>query len=69
MKTSWQTATGQLACRWTLFPHQPDRDAASTESTDVYSSYLPPPPDFASHSPFGGPTWFLPPSVNRAPKP
>jgi hypothetical protein len=28
------------------------------EASDVQGSYLPPVPDFASHSPFGGATWF-----------
>jgi len=28
------------------------------ESSDAQGSYLPPVPDFASHSPFGGATWF-----------
>jgi hypothetical protein len=30
------------------------------EAWDHQSSYLQPIPDFASHSPFGGPSWFQP---------
>jgi hypothetical protein len=28
------------------------------EASDIQGSYLPPLPDFASHSPFGGAFWF-----------
>jgi hypothetical protein len=30
------------------------------QASEIQGSYLPPVPDFASHSPFGGATWFLP---------
>jgi hypothetical protein len=59
MRSSWQSETGHLVCRWSEVgrhgQYNPDwmRDA-----TDIRGSYLPPIPDFASHSPFGGATWF-----------
>jgi len=28
------------------------------DAPDIQGSYLSPLPDFASHSPFGGPSWF-----------
>jgi hypothetical protein len=28
------------------------------EASEVQGSYLPPLPDFASHNPFGGASWF-----------
>jgi hypothetical protein len=59
MKIQWQTETEQLACRWA----DPGRYVPYTapwmrEASHVPSGYLPPLPDFASHSPFGGPSWF-----------
>jgi hypothetical protein len=30
------------------------------ETSNIQSGYLPPVPDFASHSPFGGADWFQP---------
>jgi hypothetical protein len=57
---SWQTETGHLSCRWSevgqRFPYNP---RWMQEVSDIQSGYLPPGPDFASHSPFGGAThWF-----------
>jgi len=60
MTVSWKTQTGKLACRWSevgqrvqYHPHWMQQASA------VPSGYLPPVPDFASHSPFGGGTaWF-----------
>jgi len=57
MRSSWQTETGQLAWRW-----QPQgieyRTGWLNTTSEMNGSHLPPPPDFASHSPFGGPSWF-----------
>jgi hypothetical protein len=59
MKSSWQTETGHLECRWSavaqLTPYNPPW---MQEASNIHGSYLPPLPDFASHSPFGGATWF-----------
>lgn len=65
MKTSWQGETGTLECRWNdLWPaigQRPDEKQLKTlEDSAMQGSYLPPLPDFASHSPFGGATWFYP---------
>jgi len=35
------------------------------ETSDIQSGYLPPLPDFASHSPFGGASWFEPHTADR----
>jgi hypothetical protein len=69
MKTSWQTETGALECRWDdLLPADGQRldknRPKALENSTMRGSYLPPPPDFASHSPFGGATWFYPNPAN-----
>jgi hypothetical protein len=59
MNSSWQIEAGHLICRWSevgkRIRYNPRwmQDAAHS-----HGSYLPPVPDFASHSPFGGPSWF-----------
>lgn len=59
MKTSWGLEMGHLACRWfeggTRVPYDWTwlRDVAGSQG-----SYLPPLPDFPSHTPFGIPSWF-----------
>jgi hypothetical protein len=59
MRSSWQTETGHLACRWSEAGQRVQYHPGwMQESSDVQSGYLPPIPDFASHSPFGGATWF-----------
>jgi hypothetical protein len=59
MKSSWQTDTGSLACRWSEAEQQVRYNSAwMREASDIQGSYLPPLPDFASHSPFGGASWF-----------
>jgi hypothetical protein len=61
MKSSWQTDTGTLECRWSEFGQRVQYKAAwMQEASEIQGSYLPPLPDFASHSPFGGATWFFP---------
>src|SRR6516164_8432786 len=61
MNISWRTETGHLSCRWSgagnWTPYSPNW---MKQCCDVRGSYLPPQPDFASHSPFGGPSWFVP---------
>ena len=60
MGSSWRTETGHLACRWSeAGKHTQYKPRWMQETTDAQGSYLPPPPDYASHSPFGGPSWFL----------
>jgi hypothetical protein len=59
MKSSWQTETGHLACHWSEVGQRVLYDPRYLQvSSETHSSYLPPVPDFASHSPFGGASWF-----------
>jgi len=59
MKSSWQTDTGTLACRWCDVGQRVQYNPHwMQENSDIQGSYLPPLPDFASHSPFGGASWF-----------
>jgi hypothetical protein len=59
MKSSWQTETGQLICRWSdVGQHVEYSPRWMQEASEIQGSYLPPIPDFASHSPFGGPAVF-----------
>jgi hypothetical protein len=50
-------------CRWAeVRQHVQYNPPWMREASDVQGSYLPPLPDFASHSPFGGArgaSWFL----------
>ena len=68
MRSSWQTETGHLACRWSdlVQPAESDRynRRFMQETSDSQGSYLPPLPDFASHS-FGAAFWFLPRSIGQ----
>jgi hypothetical protein len=58
MKSSWLTDTGTLACRWAIL--DVERPRSPQEDSYAEGRYLPPAPDFASHSPFGGAYWFQP---------
>jgi hypothetical protein len=61
MKSSWQTDTGNLSCRWSEVGQRVQYDSAwIQEMSVVQSGYLPPVPDFASHSPLGSGEWFVP---------
>ncbi len=66
MKTSWQSETGHLACRWSEVGQRDKYDPHwMRETSDAQSGYLPPLPDFSSHSPFGGVAWFQPNPADR----
>ena len=59
MKSSWQMETGHLVCRWSEIGQRVQYNPPwMQEASGMQGSYLPPIPDFASHSPFGGATWF-----------
>ena len=59
MRSSWQTETGHLACRWSEVGQRvPYNPGWIEETSDLQGGYLAPIPDFASHSPFGGASWF-----------
>jgi hypothetical protein len=67
MRSSWQTATGLLACRWSEIEQRVQYSPHWMQETlDMQSGYLLPLPDFASHSPFGGGvSWFQPHTADR----
>ena len=66
MKSSWQTETGNLACRWSEVGQRVQYNPRwMQEASDIPSGYLPPLPDFASRSPFGGVSWFQPHTADR----
>jgi len=58
--TAWITNGNTLACRWSEVGKRAACASQWMEPAPAGGSYLPPPPDFASHSPFGGATWFTP---------
>ncbi len=59
MSSSWQMETGHLVSRWSKAgQYEQYNPLWMQESSDIQGSYLPPVPDFVSHSPFGGATWF-----------
>ena len=59
IRSSWVIETGRLVCRWfEVGPRFPYNPRWMQETSDPQGSYLPAVPDFASHSPFGGPSWF-----------
>jgi len=61
MTISWHFETGHSACSWsTLDQREPYHPRWMQDATDVPSGYLPPLPDFASRSPFGGVAGFQP---------
>jgi hypothetical protein len=66
MSQLWQTETGHLACRWYEVGHHSEYNPPwFQETSEMQGSYLPPPPDFASRSPFGRANWFQPCPANR----
>jgi hypothetical protein len=66
MNSSWETQTGHLTCRWSEIGQSVEYNPLwIQENSDVQCSYLPPVPDFASHSPFGGASWFQHHTVDR----
>lgn len=61
MTSAWRTDTGFLACRWSEFGgHLQPKPLWMREIPEMQSGHLCPLPDFAAHSPFGGPSWFEP---------
>lgn len=56
----WETDAGHLACHWSEVGQRARYNPLwMQEVVDVPSGYLPPVPDFASHSPFGGVTGWV----------
>lgn len=59
MKTSWKVETGALICRWSVNGGTNPpwiQEAAS----GVFERFLPPTPDFVTHSLLGSGEWFVP---------
>jgi len=66
MKTSWESETGHLTCRWAEVGQRDKYHPRwMREISEAQSGYLPPLPDFTSHSPFGGVSWFQPNPAGR----
>ena len=58
MKSSWNSKAGSLVCLWS-FEREPEYNLSWMQQTvEMQGSYLPPLTNFASHSPFSGPSWF-----------
>jgi hypothetical protein len=58
MTCAWQTDAGRLECRWSeVGQRSPYHPLWMQEASNTHGSYLSPPPDFANHSPFVGPSW------------
>ena len=69
MRLSWQTETGHVACRWSEIGQRNRKNPDwMQEHSGIQGAYIPPIPDFASHSPFGGPSWFQPRVAERDPE-
>ena len=63
MHRTWQLQGGHLLCVWSEVAQHVGYSArwmTEASDTDIPSGYLPPVPDFASHSPFCGAFWFQP---------
>jgi hypothetical protein len=61
MRSSWHDETGRLAWRWSGVGRGVQEPPQwLLEFSEMPSGHLPPVTDFASHSPFGGPSWFQP---------
>ena len=66
MMSSWQSEAGHLALRWSEFGQRDQyRPRWMLENLEALSGYIPPLPDFANHSPFGGVSWFQPDPAGR----
>jgi hypothetical protein len=57
-----QGESGVLICRWSdlLEGDRSNSPISQDTSGESYASFLPPPPDFAAHSPLGSGEWFVP---------
>jgi len=59
MTSSWKSESGTLLCRWSEFGQRVQYNPTWMQAaSDMRGAYLPPLPDFASHSPFAGASWF-----------
>jgi hypothetical protein len=62
VKISWQGESSGLECRWSnlLDSNQSNSSITHEASSGVYTSFVPPLPDFAAHSLLGSGEWFVP---------
>jgi hypothetical protein len=61
MKTSWQSESGGLVCRWSaLLDDESNSPITLRASTEAYASFMPPMPDFVTHSLLGSGEWYVP---------
>ena len=59
MNCSWMPEAEILACHWSEVGRPSDYDPSRMlENSEGHGAWLPPVPDFASHSPFGVPPGF-----------
>jgi hypothetical protein len=58
MAIKWSIDGSRIVPRWTDIGRAADFKPEWMNASDVEGSHLDPLPDFASHSPFGGATWF-----------
>ena len=66
MNRTWQVQAGHLSCSWSETGQRVAYNPCwMKEASEIPSGYLPPVPDFASHSPFGGAFWFQPIAARR----
>ena len=66
MMSSWQSEAGHLALRWSEFGQRDQYHPCwMLKSSEPQSGYIPPLPDFANRSPFGGVSWFQPDPTGR----
>jgi len=57
--TAWMSEGSRIVCRW-MEVGEGTVCASRCLKEAMNGSFLPPPPDFASHSPFGGAMWITP---------
>lgn len=60
MTSQWSFDGNRIVSRWTNISREAGQFSQQLNASDANGSYLVPLPDFASHSPFGGTTWFTP---------
>ena len=66
MTSSWQSESGHLALHWSEFAQSDQYHPRwLLEGSEAERGYVPPLPDFANHSPFGGVSWFQPDPAGR----
>jgi hypothetical protein len=66
MRSLWQFETRHLECPWSEVGQSVQYNPRwMQETSEAQSGYLSPLPDFASHSPFGGVSWFQPNPADR----